>query len=93
MDPPGAPRPQDEPFDSLGAPIATNLGVVAERLAGFRIGSGVVRQGRAMSQRIQSPQSKDREKVWLSALVETMEELSRSGSGEKCDDRTVLDAV
>jgi hypothetical protein len=66
---------------------------VTELPANFRIGSGAVWQGRAMSQQLQSWQSKDGEKVWLSALVEAMEEVSHSGPREKCDDRAVLDAV
>jgi hypothetical protein len=46
-----------------------------------------------MSQQLQSWQSKNREKLWLSALVEAMEEVSHSGSRAKCDNPAVLDAV
>jgi hypothetical protein len=46
-----------------------------------------------MSQRFQLSQSKEGERVWLSALVDAMEDLSHSRPREKCDDRAVLEAV
>jgi hypothetical protein len=50
-------------------------------------------RGSAMTQRFHPRRPEDGEKVWLSALVEAMEDVSRPRSRAKCQDRVVLDAV
>jgi hypothetical protein len=50
-------------------------------------------QGRAMTQRFQPRQSEKAEQIWLSALVEAMEEVSRAGPCARCDDRAARQAI
>lgn len=48
-----------------------------ERIGDFRVGNGGLQAGQAMGQQLQSWQSGDGEKLWLSMLIDTMEEVSR----------------
>jgi hypothetical protein len=46
-----------------------------------------------MGQQLQPWRSSDGEKLWLSMLIDTMEEISRPGSGAMSCDPSVLAAV
>lgn len=62
-----------------------------ERTAGFRIGTGTVRQGQGMGQRLQAWRSGDGQRLWLSMLVEAMEEVSRPEIREiPCDPKILI---
>jgi hypothetical protein len=50
-------------------------------------------QGSAMAQRFQPRRSEEFERIWLSALVEAMDEVSCLGPRDKRCDRALLDAV
>ncbi|HEY2210522.1 MAG TPA: hypothetical protein VGH62_02690 [Bradyrhizobium sp.] len=69
-----------------------------ERIGGKRIGSGTVcepgfRQGQAMGQQLQPWRLGDGEKLWLSMLIDAMEEISRPELRAVPCDRSVLAAV
>ena len=54
---------------------------------------GAVRQGQAMGQRLQPRQSVDGEELWLSMLIDTMEQVSRPQSRPVTCDKSVLAQV